>query len=106
MIYLFNMLIKVKELQEGDEFITCSGSQFRYFKLLKFGNTKSKWGIRLKCSTLTEDKEFALWNGRKRKVKIFKFCPDITQHNCKMSIGLHRERNVILTKRNEQFVPL
>ena len=100
MIYLFNMLIKVKELQEGDEFITCSGSQFRYFKLL------NKWGIRLKCSTLIENKEFALWNGRKRKVKIFKFCPDITQHNCKMSIGLYRERNVILTKRNEQFVPL
>ena len=90
-------LIKVSELEVGDEIIISSYSKLKYLKVLKLPKLKTNnWGdyyTNVKCSLSKKrmkNSNFE-WN-----VSIFE--PDVTQHNSIIYQNLNN-RHILLVKR-------
>lgn len=121
-----NKLIKVEELQEGDEIIVASGSTLKYLKLLKNPTLSNKTGWKRRindqgyfiwdknspwykstlCSTCIEEKTYKYKGygiGSPDRFKTYKeyiFETDYTKHNKKVSFNLNH-KNILLVKKSE-----
>ena len=119
-------LVKIEELQEGDEIIVASGSTIKYLKLLKNPtlSNKTEWkkGVddqgyftwdrnspRYKstsCSTCVEEKTYKYkryGNNVPDRFKTYKeyiFETDYTKHNKKVSVNLN-QKDILLVKKGE-----
>lgn len=104
-----NKLIKVEDLEIGDEIIISCQSHFKYLKVLttpKLSKTKVHWHTKqplyenVRCSTRQEIKTstFTRWNGTPytRTYKEWKVTPE--DHNMKISQELNG-RQIWLVKR-------
>ena len=91
-------LIKVSELEVGDEIIISSYSNLKYLKVVKLPKLKtSRWGdyyTNVKCSTRREI--FKSFHGK--NVYITKFEQDVTKHNSFIYKNLNN-RHILLVKR-------
>ena len=91
-------LIKVNELEIGDEIIISSYSKLKYLKVLKLPKLKtSRWGdyyTNVKCSIKQEHRVSRL--GKNININIFE--PDVTQHNSVIYQNLNN-RDILLVKR-------
>ena len=91
-------LIKVSELEIGDEIIISSYSNLKYLKVIKLPKLKTNnWGdyyTNVKCSTRREI--FKTFRGE--NVYITKFEQDVTQHNSVIYQDLNN-RDILLVKR-------
>ena len=90
-------LIKVNELEIGDEIIISSNSNLKYLKVIKLPKLKtSRWGdyyTNVKCSLSKK----RMKNGNfEWNVSIFE--PDVTQHNSIIYQDLNN-RHILLVKR-------
>ena len=90
-------LIKVDELEIGDEIIISSYSNLKYLKIIKLPKLKtSRWGdyyTNVKCSVFKK----GMKNGNfEWNVSIFE--PDVTQHNSVIYQNLNN-RDILLVKR-------
>ena len=90
-------LIKVNELEIGDEIIISSYSNLKYLKVIKLPKLKtSRWGdyyTNVKCSLSKK----RMKNGNfEWNVSIFE--PDVTQHNSIIYQDLNN-RHILLVKR-------
>ena len=91
-------LIKVSELEVGDEIIISSYSKLKYLKVLKLPKLKtSNWGdyySNAKCSIKQEHRVSKL--GKNININIFE--QDVTQHNSVIYQNLNN-RDILLIKR-------
>ena len=91
-------LIKVSELELGDEIIISSYSDLRYLKVLKLPKLKTnKWGdyyTNVKCS-IKQEHYLNRW-GKQRNINIFE--QDVTKHNSTIYKDLNN-RHILLVKR-------
>ena len=91
-------LIKVSELEVGDEIIISSYSDLRYLKVLKLPKLKTnKWGdyyTNVKCS-IKQEHYLNRW-GKQRNINIFE--QDVTKHNSTIYKDLNN-RHILLVKR-------
>ena len=91
-------LIKVSELEIGDEIIISSYSNLKYLKVLKLPKVKTNsWGnyyTNVKCS-IKQDHYVNKW-GRQRSINIFE--QDVTEHNSIVYQNLNN-RDILLVKR-------
>ena len=91
-------LIKVSELEIGDEIIISSYSNLKYLKVLKLPKLKTnKWGdyyTNVKCS-IKQEHYLNRW-GKQRNINIFE--QDVTKHNSTMYKDLNN-RHILLVKR-------
>ena len=91
-------LIKVSELERGDEIIISSYSKLKYLKVLKLPKLKTnRWGdyyTNVKCSIKQEHHVSIL--GRNININIFE--QDVTQHNSVIYQDLNN-RDILLVKR-------
>ena len=121
-----NKLVKVEELQEGDEIIVASGSTLKYLKLLKtpvlsdkkgwgheiddqgyaIYNRNSPWYKSVSCSTCIEEKIYKYKgygnNASDRFItrKNYVFETDVSRHNKKVSFNLNH-KDILLVKKGE-----
>ena len=91
-------LIKISELELGDEIIISSYSDLRYLKVLKLPKLKTnKWGdyyTNVKCS-IKQEHYLNRW-GKQRNINIFE--QDVTKHNSFIYKNLNN-RHILLVKR-------
>ena len=91
-------LIKVSELEIGDEIIISSYSNLKYLKVLKLPKLKtSRWGdyyTNVKCSIKQEHRVSKL--GKNININIFE--QDVAQHNAIIYQDLNN-RDILLVKR-------
>ena len=91
-------LIKVSELEIGDEIIISSYSNLKYLKVMKLPMLKSSnWGdyySSVKCST-KQDRHISKW-GKQTNVNIFE--TDVTKHDSIIYQDLNN-RHILLVKR-------
>ena len=91
-------LIKVNELEIGDEIIISSYSKLKYLKVLKLPKLKtSRWGdyyTNVKCS-IKQKHCVSKW-GKNININIFE--QDVTQHNSVIYQDLNN-RDILLVKR-------
>ena len=91
-------LIKVDELEIGDEIIISSYSKLKYLKVLKLPKVKTNsWGdyyTNVKCS-IKKDHYVTKW-GIQRSINIFE--QDVTKHNSFIYKNLNN-RHILLVKR-------
>ena len=91
-------LIKVSELEIGDEIIISSYSKLKYLKVLKLPKLKTnRWGdyyTNVKCSIKQEHRVSKLGNN----ININIFEQDVTQHNSVIYQNLNK-RHILLVKR-------
>ena len=91
-------LIKISELEIGDEIIISSYSNLKYLKVLKLPKLKtSRWGdyyTNVKCSIKQEHRVSKL--GKNININIFE--QDVTQHNSIVYQDLNN-RDILLVKR-------
>ena len=91
-------LIKVSELEVGDEIIISSYSNLKYLKVIKLPKLKTnRWGdyyTNVKCS-IKQDYYVTRW-GRQRSINIFE--QDVTKHNSTVYQNLNN-RDIFLVKR-------
>lgn len=91
-------LIKVGELEIGDEIIISSYSNLKYLKVLKLPKLKtSRWGdyyTNVKCSIKQEHRVSRL--GKNININIFE--QDVTQHNSIIYQDLNN-KHILLVKR-------
>ena len=91
-------LIKISELEIGDEIIISSYSNLKYLKVLKLPKLKTNsWGnyyTNVKCS-IKQDHYVTKW-GRQRSINIFE--QDVTKHNSIIYQNLN-SRDILLVKR-------
>lgn len=91
-------LIKVSELEIGDEIIISSYSNLKYLKVLKLPKLKtSRWGdyyTNVKCSIKQEHRVYKL----DKNININIFEQDVTQHNSVIYQNLNN-RDILLVKR-------
>lgn len=100
-----NRLVKIEELQEGDEIIISSNSNLKYMKVLKtptVSKTKKDWktGLPLFTSIRCSIRQNNIQSPRHENYfyKEYVFEQDITKHNHKISIDLEG-RDIFLVKR-------
>ena len=90
-------LIKVNELEVGDEIIISSYSNLKYLKVLKLPKLKtSRWGdsyTNVKCSLLKK-----IMKNRNFEWNTFPFEQDVTKHNSFIYKNLNN-RHILLVKR-------
>lgn len=121
-----NRLVKIEELEIGDEIIITSGSTLKYLKLLKTPVLSNKTGWKRSqdaegyftwdrnsplykstlCSTCIEEKTYK-YKGYGigspdsfRNYKEYVFETDVAKHNKKMSVNLN-QKNILLVKKGE-----
>ena len=91
-------LIKVSELEIGDEIIISSYSNLKYLKVLKLPKLKtSRWGdsyTNVKCS-IKQEHHISKW-GKQINVNFFE--TDISKHNSTIYQNLNN-RHILLVKR-------
>ena len=91
-------LIKVSELEIGDEIIISSYSNLKYWKVIKRPKLKSNnWGdyyTNVKCSI--KQNNYMTKYGRQRSINIFE--QDVTKHNSFIYTNLN-DRHILLVKR-------
>ena len=91
-------LIKISELEIGDEIIISSYSNLKYLKVLKLPKLKtSRWGdyyTNVKCSIKQEHRVSRL--GKNININIFE--QDVTQHNSIIYQDLNN-KHILLVKR-------
>ena len=91
-------LIKVSELEVGDEIIISSYSDLRYLKVLKLPKLKTNnWGdyyTNVKCSIKQEHRVSKL----DKNININIFEQDVTQHNSVIYQNLNN-RDILLVKK-------
>ena len=91
-------LIKISELEIGDEIIISSYSKLKYLKVLKLPKLKtSGWGdyyTNVKCS-IKQEHHSSKW-GKQININIFE--QDVTQHNSVIYQDLNN-RDILLVKR-------
>ena len=91
-------LIKVSELEIGDEIIISSYSNLKYLKVLKLPKLKTNnWGdyyTNVKCS-IKQEHHISKW-GKQMNINIFE--QDVTQHNSVIYQNLNN-RDILLVKR-------
>ena len=91
-------LIKISELEIGDEIIISSYSNLKYLKVLKLPKLKtSRWGdyyTNVKCAIKQEHRVSKL--GKNININIFE--QDVTQHNSIIYQDLNN-RDILLVKR-------
>lgn len=91
-------LIKVSELEVGDEIIISSYSNLKYLKVVKLPKLKtSSWGnyyTNVKCSI--KQNNYMTKYGRQRSINIFE--QDVTEHNSTVYQNLNN-RHILLVKR-------
>ena len=91
-------LIKVSELEVGDEIIISSYSNLKYLKVLKLPKLKtSRWGdyyTNVKCSIKQEHRVSKL--GKNININIFE--QDVTKHNSTVYQNLNN-RHIFLVKK-------
>lgn len=91
-------LIKISELEIGDEIIISSYSNLKYLKVLKLPKLKtSRWGdyyTNVKCSIKQEHRVSKL----DKNININIFEQDVTQHNSVIYQNLNN-RDILLVKR-------
>lgn len=91
-------LIKVGELEVGDEIIISSYSNLKYLKVLKLPKVKTNsWGsyyTNVKCS-IKQEHYVSKW-GKNMHINIFE--QDVTQHNSVIYQDLNN-RDILLIKR-------
>lgn len=91
-------LIKVSELEVGDEIIISSYSNLKYLKVLKLPKLKTnRWGdyySNVKCS-IKQEHYVSKW-GKNMNINIFE--QDVTQHNATIYKNLNN-RHILLVKR-------
>ena len=91
-------LIKVSELEIGDEIIISSYSNLKYLKVMKLPKLKSSnWGdyyTNVKCSIKQEHRVSKL----DKNININIFEQDVTQHNSVIYQNLNN-RDILLVKR-------
>ena len=91
-------LIKVSELEIGDEIIISSYSNLKYLKVIKLPKLKtSNWGdyySNVKCS-IKQDRHISKW-GKQTSINIFE--TDVTKHNSIVYQDLNN-RDILLVKR-------
>ena len=91
-------LIKISELERGDEIIISSYSKLKYLKVLKLPKLKTNsWGdyyTNVKCSLKQEHRVSKL--GKNININIFE--QDVTQHNSVIYQDLN-DRDILLVKR-------
>ena len=91
-------LIKVNELEIGDEIIISSFSYLKYLKVIKLPKLKTnRWGdyySNVKCS-IKQDHHISKW-GKQMNINIFE--QDVTQHNSIVYQNLNN-RHILLIKR-------
>jgi hypothetical protein len=121
-----NKLVKIEELQEGDEIIVASGSTLKYLKLLKNPTLSNKTGWKRRindqgyftwdknsplyksilCSTCVKEKTYKYKGHGNNTPDIFKnykeyiYEIDYTKHNKKVSFNLNH-KNILLVKKGE-----
>lgn len=102
-----NRLVKVEELEIGDEIIISGHSNLKYMKVLKkpsISKTKKNWRTNLpqftavRCS-IRQDMVQSTYH-KDHFYKDYIFEQDITKHNHKISIDLEN-RDIYLVKREE-----
>ena len=90
-------LIKVGELEIGDEIIISSYSNLKYLKVLKLPKLKTnRWGdyyTNVKCSLLKK-----IMKNRNFEWNTFPFEQDVTKHNSFIYKNLNN-RHILLVKR-------
>lgn len=91
-------LIKVDELEIGDEIIISSYSNLKYLKVMKLPKLKtSNWGSyysNVKCS-IKQYRHISKW-GKQTSINIFE--TDVTEHNSIVYQDLNN-RDILLVKR-------
>lgn len=91
-------LIKVSELELGDEIIISSYSNLKYLKVIKLPKVKTNsWGsyyTNVKCS-IKQEHHLSKW-GKKMNINIFE--QDVTKHNSIVYQNLNN-RHILLVKR-------
>ena len=91
-------LIKISELEIGDEIIISSYSKLKYLKVVKLPKLKtSRWGdyyTNVKCSIKQEHRVSKL----DKNININIFEQDVTQHNSVIYQNLNN-RDILLVKR-------
>ena len=91
-------LIKVSELEIGDEIIISSYSYLKYLKVIKLPKLKTNnWGdyySNVKCS-IKQDHHISKW-GKQMSINIFE--QDVTKHNSIVYQDLNN-RHILLVKR-------
>jgi len=100
-----NRIIKIEELEVGDEIIAAAGGNLRYYRIVRLPKINPKTGrwSGVRCSLKIEEEERILWAGTKHKqLRIYTthFCtPD--DHNAeKMIYGLnHRDMWLVERRR-------
>lgn len=116
------MLIKVEDLQEGDEIIISGNKNLKYLKVLKTPVIKDNNGCKfvtdpitkiasfnyksnryksVRCSIRRDDKEYKLKSGNTCHFKDYVFETDISKHNHKLNIDLNY-RDIFLVKRKKE----
>jgi hypothetical protein len=102
-----NRLIKLEELQEGDEIIISAYSNLKYLKVLKtptISKTKKNWktGIPLFSAVRCSIRQDKYENPHETKTfkKKYVFEQDISKHNHKINIDLEY-RDIYLVKREK-----
>jgi len=100
-----NRLVKIEELQEGDEIIISGHSKLKYMKVLKtptISKTKKYWmtGLPLHTAVRCSIRQDNVKSPRHENYfyKDYVFEQDITKHNHKISIDLEG-RDIFLVKR-------
>ena len=90
-------LIKVSELEVGDEIIISSYSNLKYLKIIKLPKLKTNhWGgyyTNVKCSLLKK-----IMKNRNFEWNTFPFEQDVTKHNSFIYKNLNN-RHILLVKR-------
>lgn len=116
-------LVKLKELEIGDEIIISGNSNLKYLKVLAkptLGNknlyqgvidetTNSGWNLKVvgkkykavRCSIRQDEISYRNIGGFQRIHKKYVFETDVSKHNKKISIDLN-SRDIYLVKREEQ----
>lgn len=111
------MLIKIEELEIGDEIIISGNSKLKYLKVLKkpvlgnrdlyesvYKNNNFTWEVTgkkykaVRCSIYEKQIPYKSRRGLDAIHKSYKFEEDVTKHNVKISIDLNG-RDIYLIKR-------
>lgn len=102
-----NRIIKIEELEIGDEILVPSNCQFKYYRILqkpRINPKTGKWSA-VKCSFKAEKITTVIypntrWQRNKTVTKYFCTSED---HNIKISIGGFHHKHMWLVKREEKW---
>jgi hypothetical protein len=100
-----NRIIKIEELEVGDEILTPSGSRLMYYRILRKPrkNPKTNRWVGVKCSMNMNEEKKLLYAGtshqRTKNFTVYYCTPE--EHNCNKSIYGLNYRTMWLVKRGD-----